>query len=74
MKDELIVGAQNIVLLGHHIAIPVSLQQRAIDIAHEQHQGISRTKSLLCKKIWLLGIDAMVQNMISMCITCQAVS
>ena len=74
VKDELTVGAQNIVLRGHRIVIPDSLQQRAIDIAHEQHQGISRTKSLLREKIWFPGIDEMVQNTISTCISCQAVS
>jgi len=74
VKDELTVGAQNLVLRGHRIVIPVSLQQRAIDIAHEQHQGISRTKSLLREKIWFPGIDDMVQNTISTCISCQAVS
>ena len=74
VKDELTVGAQNIVLRGHHIVIPVSLQQRAIDIAHEQYQGISRTKSLLREKMWFPGIDDMVQNTINTCISCQAVS
>ena len=73
VKDELTVGAQNIVLRGR-IVIPDSLQQHAIDIAHEQHQGISRTKSLLREKIWFPGIDEMVQNTISTCISCQAVS
>ena len=73
VKEELTVGTQNIVLRGHRIVIPVSLQQRAIDIAHEQHQGISRTKSLLREKIWFPGIDDMVQNTISTCISCQAV-
>ena len=72
VKEELKVGTQNIVLCGHRIVIPVSLQQRAIDIAHEQHQGIPRTKSLLREKIWFPGIDDMVQNTISTCISCQA--
>ena len=71
VKDELTVGAHNIVPCSHRIVIPYSLQQRTIDIAHEQHQGISRTKFQLCEKIWFPGIDGILQNTISTCISCQ---
>ena len=72
-KDELTVGAQNIVLRGYHIVVPVSRQQRAIDIPHEKHPGTSRTKSLLREKISFRLIYEMVQNIICICMTSQAV-
>ena len=42
VKDELTIGTQNIVLRAHRIVIPVSHQQRAIDIAHQGFPGQNR--------------------------------
>ena len=50
IKDEITVGSNNIILRGSRIIIPYALRQRAIDIAHESHQVISKTKALLRKK------------------------
>ena len=47
IKDELTIGAYNIVLRGTSIVIPESLQKKTIDFAHTTHQGLSKTKSLL---------------------------
>ena len=44
IKDELSIGAQNFILRGSRIVIPLSLPQKVIDIAHESHQGLSKTK------------------------------
>ena len=46
VKDELTIGQNNIVLCGTRIVLPASLRQRAINIAHKFHQGLSKTKSL----------------------------
>ena len=73
IKDELTIGAQGIILRGSRIVIPRSLYQRAIDIAHENHQGLSKTKALLREKVWFPGIDDLVQKTVQSCIACQAV-
>ena len=52
--------------------IPSSLQQRSIDLAHEGHQGIVKTKRLLREKVWFPGIEEKVQKTIQSCIACQA--
>ena len=44
VKDELTVTSDNIILRGTRIVLPEVLQQRAIDIAHESHQGLSKIK------------------------------
>ena len=46
-----------------------SIQQRAIDIAHEGPQG---QKKLLLEKVWFPGIEEMVKTTIDNCIACQA--
>ena len=48
IKDEITIGFNNIILRGSRIIIPDSLHQRAVDIAHESHQGVSQ--KLYCEK------------------------
>ena len=62
VKDELTVTTNGIILRGSRIVIPESLQQRAIDIAHETHPGLSKTKALIREKIWFPNIDNMVKQ------------
>ena len=73
IKDELTVTSQGVVLCGTRIVIPQSLQQRAIDIAHDTHLGLSKTKALLREKIWFPNIDQQVKKTLEECISCQAV-
>ena len=73
IKDELTIGKQNVIFRGSKIAIPTSLQQKAVDIAHESHQGISKTKALLREKAWFSGIDELVKKPLESCLACQAV-
>ena len=52
VKDDLTVNHDNSVILrGNHILIPTSLQNRAMVLAHEGHQGIVKTKKLLREKV-----------------------
>jgi hypothetical protein len=53
--------------------MPKSLQQQAIDIAHETHLGLTKTKALISEKIWFPNMDKMVKETIDNCIPCQAV-
>ena len=64
VKDELTVTSENIILRGTTIVIPESLQQKAIDLAHESHQGLAKTKALLREKVWFPGIDEATKKMI----------
>ena len=73
IKDEITIGFNNIILRGSRIIIPDSLHQRAVDIAHESHQGVSKTKALLREKVWFVGMDELVQKTLESCLACQAV-
>ena len=48
-KDEISVH-DGLVLRGHRLILPQSLQNQAIDIAHQSHQGIVKTKQLIREK------------------------
>ena len=70
--NELCVTSHGLVLRGLRIVLPQALRSSAVKLAHEEHQGICKTKSLLRAKIWLrlnqiwlplnhYGIDVMVE-------------
>ena len=62
----------NVVLRGTRLVLPRILQHRAVNLAHEGHQGIVKTKSLLREKVWFPGIDKMAEETVKRCIPCQA--
>ena len=72
IKDELTVTNNGIILRRHRIVLPQALQQCAIDIAHETHLGLTKTKALIREKIWFPNIDAMVKTTLDRCLTFQA--
>ena len=42
--------------------IPATLQERIVDIAHEGHLGIVKTKALLRDTVWFPCMDKMVET------------
>eukprot|EP00794_Sanderia_malayensis_P014472 gene14472-biopygen11586 len=71
VKDELTINSDNIILRGTRIVVPSALQQRAVDLAHDPHQGLVKTKSLLREKVWFPGIDKITKATVDKCISCQ---
>ena len=73
MRHEVSVARDYDVLLrGCRIIIPYVLRHKAIQLAHEGHQGVVKTKSLFRSKIWYPGIDRDIEKLVSSCIPCQA--
>ena len=46
-----------VLLHDSKLVIPKSLQEKVLNIAHEGHQGIVKTKQLLREKVYFPGID-----------------
>ena len=61
-----------IVLRGRRIVMPGSLRKQTLQLAHEGHQGIVKTKQLLREKVWWPGIDKQIEEFIGHCLACQA--
>ena len=71
VKDELAVGASgNLILRGTRIVIPKSLQEHVVNLAHEGHQGLVKTKSLLREKVWFPNIDKLTESKVKSCSAC----
>ena len=70
-KDEISVHG-GLVLRGHRLIIPATLQKKVVHIAHQSHQGIVKTKQHIREKVWFPGIDRLVEETVKACIPCQA--
>ena len=64
--------AQGVITRGEQILIPKSLQERVINICHEAHLGISKSKQILRSKVWFPNINQMMEAKVAGCIPCQA--
>ena len=63
-----------VILRLDRLVIPSSLQDQAVRLAHEGHQGITKTKALIREKVWFPGIDSLVERQVRSCIPCAAVT
>ena len=52
--------------------MPERLQQKTINMAHEGHQGIVKSKQLIRSTMWFPGIDPAVEDAVQRCNPCQA--
>ncbi|KAK3084740.1 hypothetical protein FSP39_018188 [Pinctada imbricata] len=71
IRNELVVHSENILLRDHRIVMPYKLRKTAIHIAHEGHQGLTKTKAFIRSKIWFPGINDEVDSVIKDCAACQ---
>jgi hypothetical protein len=72
LSRELTVTSGGMLLRGNRICLPATLQKKALNIAHEGHQGQSKTTALLREKVWFPRMDKAVQDLLHGCVACQA--
>ena len=73
VKDDFTCYNDIVLLREKRIVVPATLRDHVVSIAHEGHQGVSRTKSFLRSKVWFPGMDSKVEAAIRLCPACQAV-
>ncbi|VDH96399.1 Hypothetical predicted protein, partial [Mytilus galloprovincialis] len=71
-REELSV-IDGVLLKGSRIVIPDKLRKQTLQLAHEGHQGIVKTKLRLREKVWWPGIDQDAENLVKSCRACQVV-
>ncbi|UYV69099.1 K02A2.6-like, partial [Cordylochernes scorpioides] len=69
-KEELSVY-DNLILKGKRIVIPTDLRRNILDLAHETHQGIARTKQILREKYYWPNMDKDIERRIKNCYICE---
>ena len=73
ISGELVTYGDTIVLRNTRIVLPSELRKRAMQIAHEGHQGITKTKAFIRSKVWFPGLNEKVNHTIKECAACQSV-
>ena len=73
VKEQL-TCTDTVLLKANRLVVPASLQERIVDIAHESHLGIAKTKGCLREKVWFPLMDKMVEAKVKACLPCQAVT
>ena len=71
---EQLTTKSGIILRDTRIVVPKSLQKQILQIAHEGHQGMTKTKALIRSKVWWPGIDRDIEHEIRTCLPCISVS
>lgn len=71
VRDELTVHSDNVLLRNNRIVLPQTLRKRAVQVSHEGHEGMAKTKAYLRSKVWFPGMDAVVENSVKKCVSCQ---
>ena len=72
IRNELTVSDNDILLRDTRLVIPTALRSQVIQLAHEGHQGITKTKALLRSKVWFPGMDRDTETVVQRCVPCQA--
>jgi hypothetical protein len=62
-----------VVLRGTRVVIPISMRQKILSAAHEEHLGITKTKQRLREKVWWPKIDSDAEIVCRKCYACQVV-
>jgi hypothetical protein len=71
-RDELSCEC-GILLWGLRVCVPVSLHKRVLSELHDQHQGITRMKSLARGYFWWAKLDADIEQVAKECNICASV-
>jgi len=61
-----------VILKDCRVVIPRNLQDKVLKVLHEEHMGISKTKSLARSYVWWPNIDRDIECLIKSCIPCQS--
>ena len=68
-KDLSVTGG-GLILKGNRIFIPTSLRDQILKLAHEGHQGTTKTINLLRNRVWFPRIDKLVCEYLKNCPEC----
>ncbi|XP_026526246.1 uncharacterized protein K02A2.6-like [Notechis scutatus] len=64
--------ARKCLLWGDRVVIPGKLQERVLELLHEGHPGIVKTKALARSYAWWPGMDRQIEASVATCRQCQA--
>lgn len=69
-REEFTIEA-NCLLRGNRVVIPYNLREQILELLHDQHVGIVRTKMLARSEVWWPQIDCDIEQYLKKCEKCQ---
>lgn len=70
-RAELSIDAQ-CVTWGNRVIIPRRLREKVLEVLHEQHPGVVRSKMLSRSYFWWPGLDQDIEDLVGCCAVCQS--
>lgn len=64
---------KGLLVKGLKLVIPLSLQDQVVKLAHQGHQGLTKTKHLLRSKVWFPKLDSKVCKEVGTCEVCHLI-
>ncbi|XP_042145272.1 uncharacterized protein LOC120848911 [Ixodes scapularis] len=71
VRDQLSLY-DGILYKGEKLVVPVEFRDRIVEVAHEVHQGITRTTSVIREHYWWPLMNEHIKNKIQNCTVCHA--
>lgn len=71
--EEELCFSNNILLRGTRIVLPESLRNKAIELGHEGHPGMTKMKQRLRAKVWWPKMDTQIEKFVKQCKGCTLV-
>jgi len=66
------VDADGVLLHNDRIIVPLSMRESMLQLVHERHLGIEKTKSFARQALWWPGMSRMIADVVGACATCSA--
>ena len=73
-EPQQVAVVEGLVMRGLRIVDTLSLRKRVLELAHEGHQGIVKTKDRMRSKVWWPSMNVMVERHCKKCLGCEAVT
>ena len=74
VHNELSTDEQGLVWQEKRIVMPKQLWGRAVNLAHQGHQGAAEMKTRLKTNVWVPGMNTIVEEKVKQCHLCLAKS
>ena len=72
LRESFSISDCGLIMRRQQLVIPASFVKQIIGLAHEGHQGIGKSKSLLRETVWFPKLNDLVESTIKNCIACQS--
>ena len=71
VRDNLSVHNDHLVMYGERIVIPASMRKEFLELLHQGHQGVAKTRHLAQETVFWPGINSDIKSTVAACRNCE---